>query len=93
MTKTPLFLSAIALVALSACTDPARFDPDAPDQDRTRQGAIAGAVAGAILGASNTDREARGALIGAAVGAGAGALIGQQIDRQEEALQIGRAHV
>ncbi|MCH2076097.1 MAG: OmpA family protein [Rhodobacteraceae bacterium] len=87
MTKTPFFLAAVSLVALSACTDPATFNPDAPDQNRTRQGAIAGAIAGAILGASDTDREARGALIGAAVGAGAGALIGQQIDRQEEALR------
>ena len=91
MTKTPLFLAAVSLVALSACTDPATFNPDAPDRNRTRQGAIAGAIAGAILGASDTDREARGALIGAAVGAGAGALIGQQIDRQEEALRAQRS--
>lgn len=87
MTKTPMILAAASLVALSACTDPATFDPQAPDQNRTQQGAITGAVAGAILGAARSDNEARGALIGAAVGAGAGALIGQQVDRQEEELR------
>ncbi|MEM6896368.1 MAG: OmpA family protein [Pseudomonadota bacterium] len=82
-----MILAAASLVALSACTDPATFDPQAPDQNRTQQGAITGAVAGAILGAARSDNEARGALIGAAVGAGAGALIGQQVDRQEEELR------
>ncbi|MEM6276643.1 MAG: OmpA family protein [Pseudomonadota bacterium] len=87
MTKSPLILAAVSLVTLSACTDPATFDPNAPDQNRTRQGAIAGAITGAIIGASDTDEEFRGAVIGAAVGGAAGALIGQQIDRQEDALR------
>jgi len=86
MTKTPMLLAAASLVALSACTDPATFDPDAPDQNRTQQGAITRAVAGAIVGLARED-SARGALVGAAVGAGAGALIGQQIDRQEAELR------
>ncbi|MEM1232935.1 MAG: OmpA family protein [Pseudomonadota bacterium] len=87
MTKAPLILAAISLVTLSACTDPATFDPNAPDQNRTRQGAIAGAITGAIIGASDTDEEFRGAVLGAAVGGVAGGLIGQQIDRQEDALR------
>ncbi|MEL6913814.1 MAG: OmpA family protein [Pseudomonadota bacterium] len=87
MQKTPLFCAALSLTALAACTDPATFDPAAPDQNRTQQGALTGAVAGAILGAATSDDEARGAIIGAAVGAGAGAVIGQQVDRQEAALR------
>ncbi|MEM6479019.1 MAG: OmpA family protein [Pseudomonadota bacterium] len=88
MTKAPLFLAAAALVALSACTNPATFDPAAPDQNRTQQGALTGAVAGAIVGlARSGDDKTKNALLGAAVGAGAGALIGQQVDRQEAALR------
>ncbi|MEL7301809.1 MAG: OmpA family protein [Pseudomonadota bacterium] len=87
MPKAPMFIAALSLTALAACTDPATFDPAAPDQNRTQQGALAGAVTGAILGAATSDNEARGAIIGAAVGAGAGAVIGQQVDRQEAALR------
>ena len=88
MTKTPMFLGAIALVALGACTNPDTFDPDAPDQNRTQQGAITGAVAGAIVGLSRAgDDKAKNAILGAAVGAGAGALIGRQVDKQEAELR------
>ncbi|MEM9436156.1 MAG: OmpA family protein [Pseudomonadota bacterium] len=88
MTKTPMILAAVSLVALSACTNPDTFDPDAPDQNRTQQGAITGAAVGAIVGLSRAgDDKAKNAIIGAAVGAGAGALIGQQVDRQEAALR------
>ncbi|MEM1237902.1 MAG: OmpA family protein [Pseudomonadota bacterium] len=86
MTKTPMFLGAAALVVLGACTNPETFDPNAPDQNRTQQGAIAGAVAGGIIGLAR-DGEAKDAVIGAALGAGAGALIGQQVDKQEAELR------
>ncbi len=85
--KVPMILSAAALVGLSACTDPATFDPNAPDQNRTKQGALTGAVIGAIAGAARSDNEARGAILGAALGAAAGGLIGQELDRQESELR------
>ncbi|MEO1704698.1 MAG: OmpA family protein [Pseudomonadota bacterium] len=89
MMKAPMLLAAASLVALSACTDPATFDPDAPDQNRTQQGAIAGATLGAIAGlaGSGDGNRTRNAVLGAALGAGAGALIGQQVDQQEAALR------
>lgn len=86
--RTPLLLGATALITLSACTDPAQFDPNAPDRNRTRDGALTGAVLGAIGGlATGGDQQTKNAVVGAAIGAGAGALIGQRLDQQEAELR------
>ncbi|MGB1234536.1 MAG: OmpA family protein [Planktomarina sp.] len=88
--KRPMVaLSASALLLITACTDPARFDPNAPDVNQTRTGAILGGITGAIagVGASGSGDQFKGAIIGAAVGAGAGALIGQRLDQQEADLR------
>ncbi|MEM8590903.1 MAG: OmpA family protein [Pseudomonadota bacterium] len=87
MIRTPMLIGAIALLGLGACTDPATFDPEAPDQNRTQQGAVAGALTGLIAGLAIDDGGLGGAVAGAAIGAGAGALIGQEVDRQEAALR------
>lgn len=87
--KTITAVSASAILLVTACTDPARFDPNAPDQNRTQQGAIAGGIAGAIAGIATSSREDRlkGAILGGAIGAGGGALIGQRLDQQEADLR------
>ncbi|NDR57339.1 OmpA family protein [Aliiruegeria sabulilitoris] len=73
-----------AALALSACTDPSRLDPNA---NYTRDTAIAGGAFGAIAGLAASGGQAKQAVIGAAVGAGAGALIGSQMDAQAAALR------
>ncbi len=82
-------VSASALLFVAACTDPSRFDPNAPDVNQTRSGAIVGGITGAIAGiaTSSSDDRLKGAVIGAAVGAGAGAAIGNQLDKQEADLR------
>ncbi|MEO0356951.1 MAG: OmpA family protein [Pseudomonadota bacterium] len=87
--KHTVAVSASALLFLTACTDPSRFDPTAPDENQTRTGAIVGGITGAIAGIATSGDEDRlkGAIIGGAIGAGAGAAIGNQLDRQEADLR------
>lgn len=90
MTKHALALALGAVVALSACTDPATLggDPNNPNQKRNT-GAAIGAGAGAVLGALVTEdgNKGRGALIGAVVGGISGAAIGDTLDKQEAELR------
>lgn len=85
--KTPITLSAVALLGLAAC-EPEPFDPSDPNRN-TRQGAITGALGGAVAGIAldGGGSRADGALIGAAVGAGLGAAIGADLDRQARELR------
>jgi len=85
--KTPLVLAASALVALSACTDPAQLGTG--NTSNTQQGALIGAGAGALAGAlsKGDGNRAEGALIGAVVGGAVGAGVGYSLDQQEEALR------
>lgn len=89
MLKRTSALCIVGALTLSACATPENFDPNAPDQNRTQQGALAGAAVGAIAGLASTDEgdKAKGAIIGAALGAGAGALVGQRLDQQEADLR------
>lgn len=83
-----VMIAGAGLLALSGCIDATEFDPNAPDQNRTQQGALAGAAVGAITGlATGGDQKAKNAIVGAALGAGAGALIGQRLDQQEADLR------
>ncbi len=86
MKTLPLSLGAVALLGLTACTDPAYVSGSAEDRDqyrKTKNGALIGALAGAGI-AAVTDGDA---LMGAALGAGAGAIIGNVLDKQEAELR------
>jgi outer membrane protein OmpA-like peptidoglycan-associated protein len=78
--KSPLLLSTIAALALSACVPPEynAADPNA----RTRNGAIIGGLTGAIIGATQSDEELTGAIAGGILGAAAGGAIGATLDQQ-----------
>ena len=86
--KLPITLALGATIALTACTDPARFESE--DPNNTKSGAILGGVVGAMIGLASgddpTDKRSD-AIKGAILGATAGSLIGNQLDRQAEALQ------
>ncbi|MGI9355060.1 MAG: OmpA family protein [Rhizobiaceae bacterium] len=87
LTRKPIILGAVSLLALGACSDPSQFP--GTDGDRTRQGAIAGAALGGILGGtreSGSDRF-KNAVVGAAIGAAAGGLIGNAMDKQAAELR------
>jgi outer membrane protein OmpA-like peptidoglycan-associated protein len=79
--KTPILLSAVAALGLTACVAPQynAADPNA----RTRNGAIIGGIAGAIAGGTSgdDDRLAR-AVVGGAVGAAIGGAVGATLDQQ-----------
>lgn len=86
--KLPITLALGATIALTACTDPGRFETD--DPNNTKSGAILGGVVGAMIGLAsgdNPDDKRSDAIKGAILGATAGSLIGNQLDRQAEALQ------
>lgn len=83
--KTPLLVSMVSLMALTACVDPNNYsnDPTA----RQRQGAIMGGVAGALVGASSSDDRIEKAAIGGVLGALAGGAIGATLDQQAAELR------
>ena len=78
--KTPILLSSVALLALTACVDPNAYpgDPNA----RARTGAVAGGILGAALGASSSEDKLAKAVVGGAIGAAIGGAIGQTLDQQ-----------
>ncbi len=94
--RTPIALSLVGVLALSACADqPTRIDD--PNY-RAQNGAMAGAVLGGILGSSqggNADARLRSTLVGAAIGAAAGGAIGATLDNQAADLRnkIGNPNV
>lgn len=80
-----LMIFAAAAVLLTGCVD-----PNGPDRNRTRDGAVVGAVAGGLLGALTGDdaKERRQrATVGVLAGGVAGGVIGAQLDRQEAQLR------
>jgi outer membrane protein OmpA-like peptidoglycan-associated protein len=84
--KTPLILSAMGLLALTACsTDPYAY-PDDPNA-RARGGAITGALIGGALGAANSNEELAGGVAGAILGGAVGGAIGSSLDRQAAELR------
>jgi outer membrane protein OmpA-like peptidoglycan-associated protein len=79
--KTPVLLSVIALMGLTACVDPNAY-PDDPNA-RAKNGAIMGGIIGAVAGASQKgDDKLAKAVIGGAIGAAAGGVIGASLDQQ-----------
>lgn len=80
--KTPVVLSLLAALLLTACNPPHPYGYNDPNQ-RTKTGAAAGALLGAAIGASSVSNDkARAALLGAAVGALAGGAVGAGLDQQ-----------
>ena len=83
--KTPIALSMVAVLGLTACQDRAARIQD-PNY-RAQNGALAGAVLGGIIGASggpnrSTESRNRSALVGAALGAALGGAVGATLDAQ-----------
>lgn len=78
--KTPILMSLVALMALTAC-DP--FPQGDPNQTRTRTGAATGAIIGGLIGAtSNSSERPLATIAGAVAGAAIGGAIGNSLDRQ-----------
>ncbi len=80
--RLPLLAASAGVLFLAACDDPMTGQTD-----RTRTGALAGAAIGGVVGAGTGDGGLGRAAVGAGIGAAAGGLIGQQLDRQAEALR------
>ncbi len=80
ISKSPVILSTIAALALTACVPPEynAADPNA----RARNGAIIGGITGAVIGATHSDEELTGAIAGGIIGAAAGGAIGATLDQQ-----------
>lgn len=78
-----LSVAALALVGLSACTDPAALDPNTDPNRNTKAGAIGGAILGAGVGlVTGGDQGLKNAAVGATAGAILGAGAGSLLDRQ-----------
>ena len=83
-------LGVAAMLGAGACTT---VDPysSTPTRNNTGTGVIAGALGGAVLGyltnTSNGEQGRRNALIGAGVGALAGGAVGNDMDRQQRAME------
>lgn len=85
--KTPVILSLLGAVALTACAPDPNAYPNDPNA-RTKNGALIGALTGAVLGASAADDDKlKGAAIGAGLGALAGTAIGAGLDQQAAELR------
>ena len=81
--RTPLTLSVVAALALTACsTDPNAYGGASDPNARTRGGAITGALIGGAIGAASGEDRFERAIAGAALGAAAGAVAGNVLDRQ-----------
>lgn len=79
--KTPIVISTIALMGLTACVDPNAY-PDDPNA-RAKNGAIMGGIIGAVAGASQKgDDKLAKAVIGGAIGAAVGGAVGATLDQQ-----------
>lgn len=93
LTYYPILLGSAALLALSACTDPAMMgSPYGPDNQRTRQGGALGATLGGLAGATRGDDandRVQNAAVGAIVGGALGAGVGNLLDRQAAELRGG----
>lgn len=83
--KTPIALSMIAMLGLTACVEPT--DPNRQAKQGALIGAGLGAVTGRLAGGDDRGERNRATVAGAIVGAAAGAAIGNQLDKQEAELR------
>ena len=92
--KTPILLSTVALMALTACVDPNAY-PNNPNA-RATNGAIVGGMIGALAGASQKgDDKLAKAVVGGVMGAAVGGAIGSTLDAQAADLRgsIGNSNI
>lgn len=92
--KTPVLLSTVALMALTACVNPNAY-PDQPNA-RATNGAVIGGMIGALAGASQKgDDKLAKAVVGGALGAAIGGAIGSTLDAQAADLRgsIGNSNI
>jgi outer membrane protein OmpA-like peptidoglycan-associated protein len=78
----PVLLVTLGAFTLAACTA-----PDGTPRPKTTEGAVIGGIVGGILGLSAGGNKKNNVVIGTAIGATLGGLVGQELDRQEEALR------
>lgn len=86
MTRLPLTLCAVSVLAVSACTDPGYVTGSYEERSEKRN-TQTGAILGGILGAGAAVAVDGNPVVGAAIGAGVGAIIGADLDRQEKELR------
>lgn len=86
--KTPLILSTLGIVALTACVpaDPYGAQP-ASNGPRAQSGALIGAMAGGLLGSQSSDDRLAKTVVGAGIGAVLGGAIGATLDAQAAELR------
>lgn len=90
--KTPLILSAVAILGLTACVpadpyaSPYGAQPAAAGP-RTQSGALIGAMAGGLLGSQSKDDTLAKTVVGAGIGAIVGGAIGATLDQQAAELR------
>lgn len=77
---TPVLLSSVGLLALTACVNPDAYPND--PQARTKNGAVIGGLLGAAIGGSHGEHRLANAVVGGAIGAMGGAAIGAGLDQQ-----------
>jgi len=93
--KTPLILSTLGLVALTACVpadpyaSPYGAQPTTTGQlgPRGQSGALIGAMAGGLLGSQSSDDRLLKTAVGAGIGAIVGGAIGTTLDQQAQELR------
>ena len=92
--KTPLTVSALGIIALTACVDPNAYpnDPNARARNGAVIGGLGGAIAGAVLGKGDNLGQA---VVGGAIGAAIGGAIGNDLDQQAADLRgsIGNSNI
>jgi outer membrane protein OmpA-like peptidoglycan-associated protein len=92
--KPTFVLASASIFALTACTEPQRFDNSNGQVDPNRKaktgaiiGGLVGAAAGSLTGGDDRDERNRAAVLGGVIGAAGGAVIGNQLDKQEADLR------
>jgi outer membrane protein OmpA-like peptidoglycan-associated protein len=87
--KTPLILSAFAVLALTACVpaDPYATQTTPQMGPRAQSGALIGAMAGGLLGSQSSDDRVLKTAVGAGIGAIVGGAIGTTLDQQAAELR------
>ncbi len=79
----------VATSVITACTSPARFEPD-NSTTNANSGALMGGIMGAMIGLAggdSADERRAGAIKGGVLGAITGGVIGTQLDKQAAALE------
>lgn len=76
-TRTTLFMSAVTVALLNACTG-----TEAMPSNATQTGAVTGALAGSVIGYNSGSHSGRNAAVGALIGTALGAGLGSVVDDQ-----------